>query len=86
MKLLNHLAEKVVIIEVMLIILNVAMFYFGIILPILTTFLILLTPIAIIAFIIYIITALLNSEIVKIALGIVLGGIILYYLYKYILV
>ena len=86
MKLLGFLAEKVVIIEVMLIILNVAMFYFGIILPILTTFLILLTPIAIIAFIIYIITALLNSEIVKIALGIVLGGIILYYLYKYILV
>ena len=85
MKFLEFLAEKVVIAEVMLIILNIAMIYFNITLPILTTFLLFLTPIAIISFIIYIILALLNTKIIQTALGIVLGGIILYYLFKYIL-
>ena len=86
MKLLQFLAEKVVIVEVMLIILNVSMLYFGLSLPLLTTFLVFLTPIAVIAFILYIILALLNSRLVQTALGVVLGGIILYYLFKYILV
>ena len=86
MKLLGFLAEKVVIVAVMLIILNIAMIYFGIVFPILTTFLIFLTPISIIAFILYIIFSLLNTKIVQTALGIVLGGVILYYLFKYILV
>ena len=85
MKLLAFLAEKIVIIEVMLIILNIASYYFGIIIPLLTTILIFLTPIAVIAFILYIILSLLNSKIVQTALGVVLGGIILYYIYKYIL-
>ena len=85
MKTLEFLAEKIVIVEVMLIILNIAMLYFGIIFPILTTFLIFLTPIAIIALITYIILSLLNTKIIETALGVVLGGIILYYLYKYIL-
>ena len=85
MKLLQFLAEKVVIVEVMLIILNVSMLYFGLSLPLLTTFLVVLTPIAVIAFILYIILALLNSRLVQTALGVVLGGIILYYLFKYIL-
>ena len=85
MKLLTFLAEKIVVIEVMLIILNIALLYFGILVPLLATCLIFLTPIAIIAFILYIILSLLNSQIVQTALGIVLGGIILYYLYKYIL-
>ena len=85
MKALEFLAEKIVIVEVMLIMLNIAMLYFGIIFPILTTFLIFLTPIAIIALITYIILSLLNTKIIETALGVVLGGIILYYLYKYIL-
>ena len=85
MKLLQFLAEKVVIVEVMLIILNVSMLYFSLSLPLLTTFLVFLTPIAVIAFILYIILALLNSRLVQTALGVVLGGIILYYLFKYIL-
>ena len=85
MKTLEFLAEKIVIVEVMLIILNIAMLYFGIIFPILTTFLIFLTPIAIIALIIYIILSLLNTRIIETALGVVLGGIILYYLLKYII-
>ena len=85
MKLLMFLAEKVVIIEVMLIILNICLLYFGITLPLLTTFLILLTPISVIALIIYIILALLNTRIIQTALGVLLGGIILYYLIKYIL-
>ncbi len=86
MKLLQFLAEKVVIVEVMLIILNVGLLYCGITLPILATFLVVLTPIAVFSFIIYIILALLNSRLVQTALGVVLGGIILYYLFKYILV
>ena len=85
MKLLQFLAEKVVIVEVMLIILNVSMLYFGLSLPLLATFLVFLTPIAVIALILYIILALLNSRLVQTALGVVLGGIILYYLFKYIL-
>jgi hypothetical protein len=85
MKLLQFLAEKVVIVEVMLIILNVSMLYFGLSLPLLTTFLVFLTPIAVIALILYIILALLNSRLVQTALGVVLGGIILYYLFRYIL-
>ena len=86
MKLLQFLTEKVVIVEVMLIILNVSMLYFGLSLPLLTTFLVFLTPIAVIALILYIILALLNSRLIQTALGVVLGGIILYYLFKYILV
>lgn len=86
MKLLQFLAEKVVVLEVMLIILNVSMLYFGLSLPLLTTFLVFLTPIAVIALILYIILALLNSRLIQTALGVVLGGIILYYLFKYILV
>ena len=85
MKLLIFLTEKVVIIEVMLIILNMALFYFGITLPLITIFLIFLTPIAIISFILYIILSLLNTKLFQTTLGIVLGGIILYYLIKYIL-
>lgn len=85
MKLLQFLAEKVVIVEVMLIILNVSMLYFGLSLPLLTTFLVFLTPISVIALILYIILALLNSRLVQTALGVVLGGIILYYLFRYIL-
>jgi len=85
MKTLEFLAEKIVIVEVMLIILNIAMSYFGMNIPLLSTLLTLLTPIAIVAFILYIILSLLNSKIIQTALGVVLGGIILYYLYKYIL-
>ena len=86
MKLLTFLAEKIVIIEVMLIILNIIMIYFGINIPVLTLLLLFLTPIAVIAFIAYIILSILNTKIVQTALGVVLGGIILYYLWKYILV
>ena len=85
MKLLQFLAEKVVVVEVMLIILNVSMLYFGLSLPLLTTFLVFLTPIAVIALILYVVFALLNSRLVQTALGVVLGGIILYYLFRYIL-
>ena len=85
MKLLEFLSEKIIVIEVMLIILNIAMIYFEITFPILTTFLIILTPISIITLVIYIIMALLNTKIISTALGVVLGGIILYYLLKYII-
>ena len=85
MKILALLAEKVVVIEVMLIILNMAMIYFGFEFSFLSTCLMFLTPVAVIAFILYIILSILNTKIFQTALGVVLGGIILYYLYKYIL-
>ena len=62
MKLLQFLAEKVVIVEVMLIILNVSMLYFGLSLPLLATFLVFLTHIAVISLILYIILALLKVK------------------------
>ena len=85
MKILAFLAEKIVIVEVMLILLNVAMIYFGIGFPLLTAFLAILTPIAVVAFVLFIIFSLLDTRIVQTALGVVLGGIILYYLITYIL-
>ena len=85
MRLLQFLAEKVVIVEVMLIILHIAMIYFGLSIPLLTTFLLFLTPVSVVAFLLWIVFSLLNTRIVQTALGIVLGGIILYYLITYIL-
>ena len=85
MKLISFLAQKIVIIEVMLIVLQVALIYFGITFPILTSFLIYFTPVSIVAFIIYIVSSLLSTKIVQTALGVVFGGIILYYLFKYIM-
>lgn len=68
----------------MLIILTLAMQFFSInipsILKLLTTSLNYLTPISLISLILYIILSLLTSTLIEVALGIVLGGIILYYL------
>ena len=86
MKTLKFILQKIIIVEVMLIILYFACNYFGVSIPIVNTIITYglkyLTPVALISLIGYIILCLLNFKIVEIALGIVLGGIILYYLFK----
>ena len=71
----------------MLIILYFVKTYFAINIPIINliidTSLKYLTPISIISFILYIIVSLLSNKIIETAIGIVLGGLILYYLSKY---
>lgn len=86
MKVLKLVLEKIVIVEVMLIILAWAMALFGISLPVVDTIvnggLAKLTPVAIVAFVLYVIVSLISSKFVEVVLGIVLGGIILYYLFQ----
>lgn len=87
MKTIKFILQKIVIVEVMLIILYLACNFFGVSIPIVSTIisygLKYLTPIAIISLVGYIILSLLSFKIVEIALGIVLGGIILYYLFNH---
>ena len=89
MKTLKFLAQKIVIIEVMLIILYFACTLFNINITIFNTIintaLIYLTPISIIALILYIILSILSSKIMETALGVAIGGLILYYLFSYLL-
>lgn len=86
MKTLKFILQKIIIVEVMLIILYFVCNYFDVSIPVVSTIITYglkyLTPVAIISLIGYIILCLLNFKIVEIALGIVLGGIILYYLFK----
>lgn len=90
MKTLLFIIKKIIIIEIMLIILYIAKSYFGIDIDILNliidTSLKYLTPIAIVSVIPYIILSILSSKVGEIVLGIVLGGIILYFIFKYYLV
>lgn len=89
MKTLKFLAQKIVIIEVMLIILYFACSLFNVNIDIFNNIinaaLIYLTPISIIALILYIILSILSSKIIETALGVAIGGLILYYLFGYIL-
>ena len=89
MKLLKFILQKIVIVEVMLIILYFACSFFGVNISIfnliINTGLKYLTPIAVIALVGYIVLSLLTSKIVETIIGVVLGGIILYYLFNYIL-
>lgn len=84
MKLLKFICQKIIIVEVMLIILFLAQNIFGVTIPIISSIihigLTYLTPIAIIALILYFILSLLSFKIIEIALGVILGGLILYYL------
>lgn len=87
MKTIKFILEKIVIVEVMLIILYFAKNLFGVSIPIfdliIGTGLTYLTPIAIIALVGYVILSLLSFKVIEIALGIVLGGIILYYIFNH---
>lgn len=87
MNTIKFILQKIIIVEVMLIILFFAQNIFGVSLPIISTIISLgltyLTPISIIALILYIILSLLSFKIIEIALGVVLGGLILYYLFHH---
>lgn len=91
MKTLKFILQKIVIVEVMLIVLYLAKRGMNIVVPgidniietILNLGLTYLTPVAVVALVGYIILSLLSFKIVEIALGIVLGGVILYYLFNH---
>lgn len=89
MSTLKFILKKIIIVEIMIIILRIAYTTFTLKINIMNTFLTTtlkyLTPIAIIALILTILTDILDNKIISTALGIVLGGIILYYLYRFIL-
>ena len=89
MKLIKFLLQKIIIIEIMLIVLYFACSLFsvdmGIINTIINTSLIYLTPISIVALVLYIIVGILSSKIVETIISIVVGGLILYYLVNYII-
>ena len=86
MQTIKFILQKIIIIEVMLIVLLFATNLFGISIPILATILNTslpyLTPISIISLVLYIILSLLTLKIVEIAIGVVLGGLILYYIFN----
>lgn len=89
MKTLRFLMQKIVIVEVMLIILFFAKNLFQISIPIID-FIILnglkyLTPISIVALLLYFILSILSNKIIETMLGVVLGGIILYYLFTHVI-
>lgn len=91
MKTLKFILQKIVIVEVMLIILAFAKHGMNIVVPsidniietILSVGLTYLTPVAVVSLIGYIILSLLSFKIIEIALGVVLGGVILYYLFNH---
>ena len=96
MKTLKFILQKIVIVEVMLIVLYLAKRGMNIVVPgidnIIETILRLelpsvgltyLTPVAVVALVGYIILSLLSFKIIEIALGVVLGGVILYYLFNH---
>lgn len=89
MKLIKFLLQKILIVEVMLIILYIACLVFGVNIDIfniiINTGLKYLTPVSIVALVLYIILSLLTSKIVEVLIGVVLGGIILYYFFSYML-
>ena len=89
MKLIKFIFQKIITIEIMLIILYFACSLFGINIHlfnlIINTGLKYLTPLSAIALIGYIILSILTSKIIETIIGIVLGGIILYYLFNYII-
>lgn len=85
MKTIKFILQKIIIVEVMLIILFFVCNLFGVSIPVVDTIintgLTYLTPISIVALIGYVILSLLSFKIIEIALGVVLGGIILYYIF-----
>lgn len=87
MNTIKFILQKIIIVEVMLIILYLATNLFEVSIPIVDTIINLglqyLTPVSIIALILYIILSLLSFKIIEIALGIILGGIILYYIFNH---
>lgn len=90
MKTIRLILGKIVIVEVMLLILYFATVTFNIHISIIdliiTISLKYLTPVAIICLAPYIILSLFNDRIIDVIVGVVIGGLILYYIFKYILI
>lgn len=90
MKTLLFITKKIIIVEIMLIIIYFAKSCFNINISIINlivdTFLKYLTPIAIMAIIPYFILSILSNKIIEVALGVALGGFILYFIFKYYLI
>ena len=87
MKTIKFILAKIVIVEVMLLVLYFAISLFNIniepVLIIITTSLKYLTPIAIPCVIPYIMFSILDNRITDIIIGVVVGGLILYYILRY---
>ena len=87
MSFIRFILAKIVIVEVMLLILLFAMNLFGIsiepITTILTTVVKYLTPIAVICLIPYLILSLFSTKILDVITAIIVGGIIVYYIFVY---
>lgn len=87
MKLLKFICKKIVIVEVMLIILFLAQTLFGVDIPIISSIITMglkyLTPISVVALILYIILSFVSSKIIETIIGVVLGGLILYYIFNH---
>lgn len=87
MKTIRFILEKIVIVEVMLLILFFAKNLFGVSIPIvdliINTGLKYLTPISIIALVLYVILSILSSKIISTIISIVLAGFIIYYILYY---
>ena len=82
-KLIKFFSEKIVIVEVMLLLLYFVGTYFGVVIPYLTSFLdralVFLTPIAVVALIVFIVFSILDHKLIKMLIVIVLAILI----YKY---
>lgn len=89
MKTIRFILQKIVIVEVMLIILFFAKSMFDVSISvvdlIIDTGLLYLTPVSVVALVLYIIFSILSIKIIETVIGVVLGGIILYYVYTYLL-
>lgn len=88
MSFIRFLLAKIVIVEVMLLILFFAMSFFGVSIEpidvIIGFCLKLLTPVAIVCLIPYLLLSIFSSRALDIITGIVVGGLILYYLIVYV--
>ena len=86
---LKFILQKIVIVEVMLIILYFACQFFNIDVEIfnliINTGLKYLTPISVFALIGYVILCLLTNKIIETIIGVVIGGLILYYVFNYLI-
>lgn len=84
MKFIKFILQKIIIVEIMLLVLYFAKSYFGVNIDIVNYIvdngLDILTPIAIFSIIPYIILCILSNSIVEIILGVVIGGVILHYM------
>ena len=75
MKTINFIMQKILIIEIILIILFFAQTLFGVNIPIVSSFIIMalkyVTPVSVIALILYIISSLISFKVVEIIIGVV---------------